>query len=116
MANEWIILRDGSVGFDSDYLSEMIVELLNARPVGAVKAVLDQPDAKLDYARAKLAFDRIIDPKNASVARSFFGDVATVSAPDDSTVVFDLKPMSLEDELALHESHQHAGVGSAAAG
>ncbi|HYO43847.1 MAG TPA: arylsulfatase [Candidatus Limnocylindrales bacterium] len=31
-------------------------------------------------------------------------------------VVFDLKPMSLEDELALHESHQHAGVGAGAAG
>src|ERR671936_1237119 len=45
----------------------------------------------LTSADVKYTFERIIDPKNASVARSFFGDVATVSAPDDSTVVFDLK-------------------------
>lgn len=31
-------------------------------PVAAVRAVLDRPDAELDYARAKIAFDRIIDP------------------------------------------------------
>jgi arylsulfatase len=31
-------------------------------------------------------------------------------------VVFDLHPMSLEDELALHESQQHAAVGAGAAG
>lgn len=30
--------------------------------VSAIKAVLDLPDAELDYARAKLAFDQLIDP------------------------------------------------------
>ncbi len=32
------------------------------------------------------------------------------------TVVFDLQPMSLEDELALHGSSQHTAIGAGAAG
>ena len=32
------------------------------RPVDAVRSVLELPDAELDYAQAKLAFDRIVDP------------------------------------------------------
>src|SRR5713226_2182080 len=34
----------------------------------------------LTSADVKYTFDRIIDPKNAAVARSFFGDVDTISA------------------------------------
>src|SRR2546425_1121246 len=45
----------------------------------------------LTSADVKYTFDRIIDPKTAAVARSFFTDVNTITAPDDSTVVFDLK-------------------------
>ena len=36
-----------------------------AGPVAAVRAVLAVDDVKLDYARAKLAFDRIVDPSLA---------------------------------------------------
>lgn len=61
-------------------------------PVAVVRAVLDQPDEELDYARAKIAFDRLIDPTidEASVlaeldrlsesARKLAG-----AAPNDST-------------------------------
>ena len=45
----------------------------------------------LTSADVKYTFDRIIDSKTAAVARSFFTDVSTISAPDESTVVFDLK-------------------------
>src|SRR5437879_10911282 len=45
----------------------------------------------LTSADVKYTFDRIIDPKTAAVARSFFGDVNSITAPDDSTVVFNLK-------------------------
>src|SRR6266545_4703408 len=45
----------------------------------------------LTSADVKYTFDRIIDPKTAAVARSFFGDVDTITAPDATTVVFNLK-------------------------
>src|SRR6266481_7421818 len=45
----------------------------------------------LTSADVKYTFDRILDTKTAAVARSFFGDVSAITAPDDATVVFDLK-------------------------
>src|SRR3989442_49700 len=45
----------------------------------------------LTSADVKYTFDRIIDTKTAAVARSFFTDVSTISAPDESTVIFDPK-------------------------
>jgi peptide/nickel transport system substrate-binding protein len=62
----------------------------------------------LTSADVKYTFDRIIDPKNASVARSFFGDVATVSAPDDTTVVFDLKTPNAA--LVAYMTHPNTGI------
>ena len=62
----------------------------------------------LTSADVKYTFDRIIDPKTASVARSFFGDVASVSAPDDSTVVFDLKTPNAA--LIAYMAHPNTGI------
>src|SRR5438309_3615064 len=45
----------------------------------------------LTSADVKYTFDRIIDTKTAAVARSFFADVDTITAPDATTVVFNLK-------------------------
>jgi regulator of sirC expression with transglutaminase-like and TPR domain len=67
------------------------VALAMPDPVTAVEAVLAPPEAELDYARAKLAFDRIIDPtvdakvvlaeldRMADAARELAGP-----APDDA--------------------------------
>jgi len=62
----------------------------------------------LTSADVKYTFDRIIDPKTASVARSFFGDVASVSAPDDATVVFDLKTPNAA--LIAYMAHPNTGI------
>src|SRR6266576_1787906 len=44
----------------------------------------------LTSADVKYTFDRIIDTKTAAVARSFFSDVDTITAPDATTVIFNL--------------------------
>jgi peptide/nickel transport system substrate-binding protein len=62
----------------------------------------------LTSADVKFTFERIIDPKTASVARSFFADVATVTAPDDSTVVFDLKTPNAA--LVAYMTHPNTGI------
>lgn len=38
----------------------------------------------------KYSFERILDPETASIARSYFQDVAAIEAQDDNTVVFRL--------------------------
>src|SRR5438034_6813126 len=45
----------------------------------------------LTSADVKYTFDRIIDPKTSAVARSFFSDVDTITAPDPATVILNLK-------------------------
>lgn len=62
----------------------------------------------LTSADVKYTFDRIIDTKTAAVARSFFGDVATITAPDESTVVFDLKTPNAA--LIAYMAHPNTGI------
>jgi peptide/nickel transport system substrate-binding protein len=62
----------------------------------------------LTSADVKYTFERILDPKNAAVARSFFTDVDTISAPDDSTVVFNLKNPNAA--LIAYMAHPNTGI------
>src|SRR6266542_5592590 len=62
----------------------------------------------LTSADVKYTFDRIIDPKNAAVARSFFGDVDTITAPDATTVVFNLKTPNAA--LIAYMAHPNTGI------
>jgi peptide/nickel transport system substrate-binding protein len=62
----------------------------------------------LTSADVKYTLDRIINPATAAVARSFFGDVATVTAPDDSTVVLDLKAPNAA--LIAYLAHPNTGI------
>jgi peptide/nickel transport system substrate-binding protein len=62
----------------------------------------------LTSADVKYTFDRIIDTKTAAVARSFFGDVSAVSAPNESTVVFDLKTPNAA--LISYMAHPNTGI------
>src|SRR2546429_6787440 len=62
----------------------------------------------LTSADVKYTFDRIIDSKTAAVARSFFTDVSTISAPDESTVVFDLKTPNAA--LLAYMAHPNTGI------
>src|SRR6266545_7447388 len=62
----------------------------------------------LTSADVKYTFDRIIDAKNAAVARSFFGDVDTITAPDATTVVFNLKTPNAA--LIAYMAHPNTGI------
>src|SRR5712692_8455547 len=62
----------------------------------------------LTSADVKYTFDRIIDPKTAAVARSFFGDVNTITAPDESTVVFEMKTPNAA--LIAYMAHPNTGI------
>ncbi len=42
-------------------------------------------------ADVKFSFERILDPKTAAAARSYFTDIDTIDTPDPYTVVFNLK-------------------------
>jgi peptide/nickel transport system substrate-binding protein len=62
----------------------------------------------LTSADVKYTFDRIIDPKTAAVARSFFADVDTITAPDPTTVIFNLK--SPNAALIAYMAHPNTGI------
>src|SRR4026209_290388 len=62
----------------------------------------------LTSADVKYTFDRIILPANAAVARSFFGDVDTITAPDPTTVVFNLKTPNAA--LIAYMAHPNTGI------
>ena len=62
----------------------------------------------LTSADVKYTFERILDPKNAAVARSFFSDVDTITAPDDATVVFNLKNPNAA--LIAYMAHPNTGI------
>jgi peptide/nickel transport system substrate-binding protein len=62
----------------------------------------------LTSADVKYTFDRIILPANVAVARSFFGDVDTVTAPDATTVVFNLKTPNAA--LIAYMAHPNTGI------
>src|SRR5713226_8485562 len=62
----------------------------------------------LTSADVKYTFDRIIDTKTAAVARSFFTDVDTITAPDPTTVVFNLK--NPNGALLAYMAHPNTGI------
>ena len=62
----------------------------------------------LTSADVKYTFDRIIEPKTAAVARSFFADVENIGAPDDTTVVFNLKNPNAA--LVAYMAHPNSGI------
>ena len=62
----------------------------------------------LTSADVKYTFDRIIDPKTAAVARSFFSDVDTITAPDATTVIFNLKNPNAA--LIAYMAHPNTGI------
>jgi peptide/nickel transport system substrate-binding protein len=62
----------------------------------------------LTSADVKYTFDRILDPKTAAVARSFFTDVDTITAPDATTVVFNLKNPNAA--LIAYMAHPNTGI------
>src|SRR5512132_3958154 len=62
----------------------------------------------LTSADVKYTFDRIILPANAAVARPSFGDVDTITAPDATTVVFNLKTPNAA--LIAYMAHPNTGI------
>src|SRR2546427_637466 len=62
----------------------------------------------LTSADVKYTFDRILDTKTAAVARSFFSDVDTITAPDATTVVFNLKNPNAA--LIAYMAHPNTGI------
>jgi peptide/nickel transport system substrate-binding protein len=62
----------------------------------------------LTSADVKYTFERILDQKTGAVARSFFTDVNTIGAPDESTVVFDLKTPNAA--LLAYMAHPNTGI------
>jgi regulator of sirC expression with transglutaminase-like and TPR domain len=53
----WIVLTAATFAWHADAVGQT-----TGTPAAAVREVLSVPDGRLDYARAKLAFDRTIDP------------------------------------------------------
>src|SRR5256714_9606768 len=62
----------------------------------------------LTSADVKYTFDRILDPKTTAVARTFFTDVDTITAPDAATVVFNLKTPNAA--LLAYMAHPNTGI------
>src|SRR5438477_903651 len=62
----------------------------------------------LTSADVKYTFDRILDTKTAAVARSFFTDVDTITAPDPATVIFNLKNPNAA--LIAYMAHPNTGI------
>src|SRR6267143_1923282 len=62
----------------------------------------------LTSADVKYTFERIIDTKTAAVARSFFADVDTITAPDPTTVIFNLKNPNAA--MIAYMAHPNTGI------
>jgi peptide/nickel transport system substrate-binding protein len=62
----------------------------------------------LTSADVKYTFDRILNATTAAVARSFFTDVDTITAPDPTTVIFNLK--SPNAALIAYMAHPNTGI------
>src|SRR5438093_6113830 len=62
----------------------------------------------LTSADLKYTFDRILETKTAAVARSFFTDVDTITTPDPTTVVFNLKNPNAA--LIAYMAHPNTGI------
>src|SRR5256886_15078529 len=106
----YLMRLDENLGVQPDLAASMPTTSADGKTV-TVKirsGVKFQNGDPLTSADVKYTFDRIIDTKTAAVARSFFTDVSTISAPDESTVVFDLKTPNAA--LLAYMAHPNTGI------
>src|SRR2546428_11371555 len=106
----YLIRLDENLGVQPDLAASMPTTSADGKPVtvkirSGVKFHNGDP---LTSADVKYTFDRIIDTKTAAVARSFFTDVDTITAPDDTTVVFNLKNPNAA--LIAYMAHPNTGI------
>src|SRR5207302_4610595 len=106
----YLMRLDENLGVQPDLAASMPTTSADGKTV-TVKlrtGVKFQNGDPLTSADVKYTFERIIDPKNASVARSFFTDVDTITAPDPATVVFNLKNPNAA--LVAYMAHPNTGI------
>ncbi|MDQ3400052.1 MAG: ABC transporter substrate-binding protein [Chloroflexota bacterium] len=105
----YLMRLDENVGVQTD-LAESATTSADGKQVTIKlrKGVKFHNGDALTSADVKYTYDRIIDPKNAAVARSFFADVGTITAPDESTVMFELKAPNAA--LLAYMAHPNTGV------
>src|SRR5256886_900127 len=106
----YLMRLDENLGVQPDLAASMPTTSADGKTV-TVKirsGVKFQNGDPLTSADVKYTFDRIIDTKTAAVARSFFTDVDTITAPDDTTVVFNLKNPNAA--LIAYMAHPNTGI------
>jgi peptide/nickel transport system substrate-binding protein len=106
----YLMRLDENLGVQPDLAASMPTTSADGKTV-TVKlrtGVKFQNGDPLTSADVKYTYERILDPKNAAVARSFFTDVDTITAPDDSTVVFNLKNPNAA--LLAYMAHPNTGI------
>src|SRR2546425_4809740 len=106
----YLMRLDDSLGVQSDLAASMPRTSPDGKTV-TVKlrtGVKFQNGDPLTSADVKYTFDRIIDTKTGAVARSFFTDVDTITAPDPTTVVFNLK--NPNGALLAYMAHPNTGI------
>ncbi len=106
----YLMRLDENLGVQPDLAASMPVTSADGKTV-TVKlrtGVKFHNGDPLTSADVKYTFDRIIDTKTAAVARSFFADVDTITAPDDSTAVFNLKNPNAA--LIAYMAHPNTGI------
>jgi peptide/nickel transport system substrate-binding protein len=106
----YLMRLDENLGVQPDLAASMPTTSADGKTV-TVKlrtGVKFQNGDPLTSADVKYTFERILDPKNAAVARSFFTDVDTITAPDDSTVIFNLKTPNAA--LVAYMAHPNTGI------
>src|SRR5712692_746898 len=106
----YLMRLDENLGVQPDLAASMPTTSSDGKQVTVKlrKGVKFHNGDPLTSADVKYTFDRIIDPKNAAVARSFFGDVDTISALDATTVVFNLKTPNAA--LIAYMAHPNTGI------
>src|SRR5712691_537523 len=106
----YLMRLDENVGVQPDLAESMPTLSSDGKQVTVKirKGVKFHNGDPLTSADVKYTFDRIIDTKTAAVARSFFGDVSAISAPDEATVVFDLKTPNAA--LLAYMAHPNTGI------
>src|SRR5213592_1402706 len=106
----YLMRLDENLGVQPDLADSMPTTSADGKTVtvklrGGVKFHNGDP---LTSADVKYTFDRILDAKTAAVARSFFTDVDTITAPDPTTVVFNLKNPNAA--LIAYMAHPNTGI------
>src|SRR5438309_984285 len=106
----YLMRLDENLGVQPDLAESMPTVASDGKQVTVKirKGVKFQNGDPLTSADVKYTFDRIIDPKTAAVARSFFTDVDTITAPDAATVVFNLKTPNAA--LLAYMAHPNTGI------